>query len=94
MYRAPAGHTPRRSRGTSGIGGSDRAPAERPGVEPNAGSSGGGVLAGASRFESRFIPFCIMFSVSLAVTGGVLAVRWAHAVEPAIKMDTVTMLGS
>ena len=47
----------------------------------------------ASLFESWLIPFYIMFSVPLAVTGGVLAVRWAHAVEPAIKMDTVTMLG-
>jgi HAE1 family hydrophobic/amphiphilic exporter-1 len=47
----------------------------------------------ASLFESWLIPFYIMFSVPLAVTGGVIAVRWAHAVEPAIKMDTVTMLG-
>lgn len=47
----------------------------------------------ASLFESWLVPFYIMFSVPLAVTGGVLAVRWAHAIEPAIKMDTVTMLG-
>jgi HAE1 family hydrophobic/amphiphilic exporter-1 len=47
----------------------------------------------ASLFESWLIPFYIMFSVPLAVTGGVLAVRWAHALEPAVKMDTVTMLG-
>lgn len=47
----------------------------------------------ASLFESWLVPFYIMFSVPLAVTGGVLAVRWAHTVEPAIKMDTVTMMG-
>jgi HAE1 family hydrophobic/amphiphilic exporter-1 len=47
----------------------------------------------ASLFESWLVPFYIMFSVPLAVTGGILAVRWANAVEPTIKMDTVTMLG-
>jgi len=47
----------------------------------------------ASLFESWLVPFYIMFSVPLAVTGGVLAVRWAHTVEPAIKLDTVTMMG-
>jgi HAE1 family hydrophobic/amphiphilic exporter-1 len=47
----------------------------------------------ASLFESWLLPLYIMFTVPLAVTGGVLAVRWAHAVEPGTKMDTVTMLG-
>jgi HAE1 family hydrophobic/amphiphilic exporter-1 len=47
----------------------------------------------ASLFESWLLPLYIMFSVPLAVTGGVLAVRLAHAMEPATKMDTVTMLG-
>lgn len=46
-----------------------------------------------SLFESWTRPFYIMFSVPLAMTGGVLAVRLANAVEPATKMDTVTMLG-
>jgi HAE1 family hydrophobic/amphiphilic exporter-1 len=34
-----------------------------------------------------------MFSVPLAATGGILAVSFAHATEPTIKMDSVTMLG-
>jgi HAE1 family hydrophobic/amphiphilic exporter-1 len=46
-----------------------------------------------SLFESWLLPLYIMFSVPLAATGGVLALRWAHAAEPATKMDTVTMLG-
>jgi HAE1 family hydrophobic/amphiphilic exporter-1 len=46
-----------------------------------------------SLFESWALPLYIMFSVPLAMTGGVLAVRLAHAVEPSTKMDTVTMLG-
>ncbi|MFQ5828819.1 MAG: efflux RND transporter permease subunit [Candidatus Methylomirabilia bacterium] len=46
-----------------------------------------------SLFESWSRPFYIMFSVPLAATGGILAVRLANALEPATKMDTVTMLG-
>ncbi|MDP6559451.1 MAG: efflux RND transporter permease subunit [Candidatus Binatia bacterium] len=46
-----------------------------------------------SLFESWTSPFIIMFSVPLAATGGILAVSLAHANEPSIKMDTVTMLG-
>jgi len=46
-----------------------------------------------SLFESWSRPFYIMFAVPLAMTGAVLAVDWANAVEPATKMDTVTMLG-
>jgi HAE1 family hydrophobic/amphiphilic exporter-1 len=47
----------------------------------------------ASLFESWIQPLCIMLSVPLALAGGILAVRLAHALEPATKMDTVTMLG-
>ena len=46
-----------------------------------------------SLFESWSLPFIIMFSVPLAMTGGIVAVSLAHATEPSIKMDTVTMLG-
>ncbi len=44
-------------------------------------------------FESWISPFVIMFTVPLAATGGVLAVRLAHLTEPTIRMDSVTMLG-
>ncbi|NIO07453.1 MAG: MMPL family transporter [Deltaproteobacteria bacterium] len=46
-----------------------------------------------SLFESWSLPFIIMFSVPLAMTGGVVAVSIAHLTEPNIKMDTVTILG-
>jgi len=46
-----------------------------------------------SLFESWSSPLIIMFSVPLAATGGILGVSLAHASEPTIKMDTVTMLG-
>ncbi len=46
-----------------------------------------------SLFESWSYPFIIMFTVPLAATGGVLAVRLANAFEPSIKMDVMTMLG-
>ena len=46
-----------------------------------------------SLFESWILPFIIMFSVPLPMTGGIVAVSLAHATEPSIKMDTVTMLG-
>lgn len=46
-----------------------------------------------SLFESWSYPLIIMFSVPLAATGGVLAVRLANFFEPAIKMDVITMLG-
>jgi len=46
-----------------------------------------------SLFESWGSPLVIMFSVPLAATGGILAVSLAHANEPSIKMDAVTMLG-
>lgn len=47
----------------------------------------------ASLFESWTTPLVILFTVPLAATGGVLAVRLAHLTEPTIKMDSVTMLG-
>lgn len=46
-----------------------------------------------SLFESWSYPLIIMFTVPLAATGGVLAVRLANAFEPTIKMDVITMLG-
>ncbi|MCZ6481181.1 MAG: efflux RND transporter permease subunit [candidate division NC10 bacterium] len=46
-----------------------------------------------SLFESWSYPLIIMFTVPLAATGGILAVRLAHAFEPTIKMDVITMLG-
>lgn len=46
-----------------------------------------------SLFESWGYPLIIMFTVPLAATGGVLAVRLANAFEPTIKMDVMTMLG-
>ncbi|MFQ5960782.1 MAG: efflux RND transporter permease subunit, partial [Candidatus Methylomirabilales bacterium] len=46
-----------------------------------------------SLFESWSDPLIIMFTVPLAATGGILAVRLANAFEPAIKMDVITMLG-
>jgi HAE1 family hydrophobic/amphiphilic exporter-1 len=44
-------------------------------------------------FESWAAPLIILFTIPLAATGGVLAVRLAHLFEPTIKMDSVTMLG-
>lgn len=46
-----------------------------------------------SLFESWTYPFIIMFTVPLAGTGGILAVRLANAFEATIKMDVMTMLG-
>ncbi|MFQ5988420.1 MAG: efflux RND transporter permease subunit [Candidatus Methylomirabilales bacterium] len=46
-----------------------------------------------SLFESWGYPLIIMFTVPLAATGGILAVRIANYFEPAIKMDVITMLG-
>jgi HAE1 family hydrophobic/amphiphilic exporter-1 len=46
-----------------------------------------------SLFESWSYPLIIMFTVPLAATGGILAVRLANAFEPTIKMDVITMLG-
>ena len=46
-----------------------------------------------SLFESWSLPLIILFSVPLAMTGGILGVSLAHLTEPTIKMDTVTMLG-
>ena len=46
-----------------------------------------------SLFESWGYPLIIMFTVPLAASGGILAVRLANAFEPTIKMDVITMLG-
>ncbi|RPI11142.1 MAG: efflux RND transporter permease subunit [Zetaproteobacteria bacterium] len=46
-----------------------------------------------SLFESWMNPFVIMFTVPLAAAGGVLGVRLAHAIQPATRMDVLTMLG-
>ncbi len=46
-----------------------------------------------SLFESFTYPFIIMFSVPMAATGGILAVKLAHSFEPLVKMDVITMLG-
>jgi HAE1 family hydrophobic/amphiphilic exporter-1 len=46
-----------------------------------------------SLYESFTYPFIIMFSVPPAMVGGVLGVRLLHHIEPAVKLDVVTMLG-
>jgi multidrug efflux pump subunit AcrB len=46
-----------------------------------------------SLFESWTLPLYIMFTVPLAMTGAVLALRLAGLGEPSTRMDTVTMLG-
>ncbi len=47
----------------------------------------------AALFEAWSYPFIIMFSVPFAATGGVLMVSLMNAIEPSVKMDTLTMLG-
>jgi HAE1 family hydrophobic/amphiphilic exporter-1 len=46
-----------------------------------------------SLYESWSVPFIIMFSVPLAMTGGVLGLKVVNLLEPTVKMDVVTMLG-
>ena len=46
-----------------------------------------------SLFESWVSPFIIMFSVPPALVGGVLGLNIMHAIEPAVKLDVVSMLG-
>jgi HAE1 family hydrophobic/amphiphilic exporter-1 len=46
-----------------------------------------------SLYESWSLPFIVMFSVPLAMTGGVLGLKLVNLVEPTVKMDVVTMLG-
>jgi HAE1 family hydrophobic/amphiphilic exporter-1 len=46
-----------------------------------------------SLYESWILPFVVMFSVPLAMTGGVLGLKLVNVLEPTVKMDVVTMLG-
>ena len=46
-----------------------------------------------SLYESWSLPVIVMFSVPLAMTGGVLGLKLVNALEPTVKMDVVTMLG-
>lgn len=46
-----------------------------------------------SLYESWSVPFIVMFSVPLAMTGGVLGLKLVNTVEPTVKLDVVTMLG-
>jgi HAE1 family hydrophobic/amphiphilic exporter-1 len=47
----------------------------------------------ASLFESFRIPLVVLVSVPFAASGGILALRILHALDPSVKLDTVTMLG-
>jgi HAE1 family hydrophobic/amphiphilic exporter-1 len=44
-------------------------------------------------YESWSVPLIVMFSVPLAMTGGVLGLKLVNTLEPTVKMDVVTMLG-
>ncbi|MGH7268486.1 MAG: efflux RND transporter permease subunit, partial [Candidatus Rokuibacteriota bacterium] len=46
-----------------------------------------------SLYESWSVPFIVMFSVPLAMTGGIVGLKLVNVVEPTVKMDVVTMLG-
>ncbi len=46
-----------------------------------------------SLFESFVNPLVVMFSVPLAASGGILAVKLMNFFEPSVKMDVITMLG-
>jgi HAE1 family hydrophobic/amphiphilic exporter-1 len=46
-----------------------------------------------SLYESWSLPIIVMFSVPLAMTGGVLGLKLVNVLEPTVKMDVVTMLG-
>jgi HAE1 family hydrophobic/amphiphilic exporter-1 len=46
-----------------------------------------------SLYESWILPLVVMFSVPLAMTGGVLGLKLVNVLEPTVKMDVVTMLG-
>jgi HAE1 family hydrophobic/amphiphilic exporter-1 len=46
----------------------------------------------ASLFESFVLPLVILVSVPFAATGGVIALRLMHALDPSIKLDAITML--
>ncbi|MDR0870403.1 MAG: efflux RND transporter permease subunit [Planctomycetaceae bacterium] len=44
-------------------------------------------------FESFLYPFVIMFSVPLAMTGGILGLAFVNYLDPTQQMDTLAMLG-
>jgi HAE1 family hydrophobic/amphiphilic exporter-1 len=46
-----------------------------------------------SLYESWTVPLIVMFSVPLAMTGGVIGLTVMHRIEPTVKMDVITMLG-
>ncbi|HVG92962.1 MAG TPA: efflux RND transporter permease subunit, partial [Planctomycetota bacterium] len=47
----------------------------------------------AMLFDSFLYPFVIMLTVPFAMTGGVLGAAIAHAFQPLVLMDVITMLG-
>ncbi len=47
----------------------------------------------AALFENFVYPFVIMFSVPLAMTGGILGLAFVHQIDPLQQMDTLAMLG-
>ncbi|GHT37670.1 multidrug ABC transporter [Planctomycetales bacterium] len=47
----------------------------------------------AALFESFLYPFVIMFSVPLAMTGGILGLAFVNYLDPTQQMDTLAMLG-
>ncbi len=44
-------------------------------------------------FESFTIPFVIILSVPLALTGGIFGLAITRSIDPTVKMDVITMLG-
>jgi HAE1 family hydrophobic/amphiphilic exporter-1 len=46
-----------------------------------------------SLYESWSVPLIVMFSVPLAMTGGVVGLKLVNVLEPTVKLDVVTMLG-
>jgi HAE1 family hydrophobic/amphiphilic exporter-1 len=47
----------------------------------------------AALFEHFVYPLVIMFSVPLAMTGGILGLALVHSIDPLQQMDTLAMLG-
>jgi HAE1 family hydrophobic/amphiphilic exporter-1 len=47
----------------------------------------------AMLFDSFLYPFVIMLTVPFAMTGGVIGAAIAHAAQPLVLMDVITMLG-
>jgi hydrophobic/amphiphilic exporter-1 (mainly G- bacteria), HAE1 family len=50
-------------------------------------------LVMCSLYESWSVPLIVMFSVPLAMTGGIVGLKLVNLIEPTVKMDVVTMLG-